>query len=375
MELSQLSTFYSDKLILYIRDLFNNLESKSIQSGLHTVNLIDAMRYTVLNKNAKHLRPLLIFIISSIFYEICFFCEKNKNYTNYDYFYSQKIYNLTLINEMLICGTSIELIHNYSLIHDDLPCIDNDIYRRGKLTCHAKYGEDIALLTGNSLLTLSLEVLYEITNKNTKNSQYLYSFLTKMLTYNSGILGMIGGQNMDLLFFKKNMVFSVSRHQYYIHLAKTCALFTFSMSAGILIGSSKSKFFNYIYKILNDYYKSGILNNQLIINKKNNRNNNNYILKLSKLEKIVNLILNLGKKLGILLQMLDDYIDNYPKDDDFNDKDIEKNLKKQYEDTYNIFLCLKKSIVDFSPEIIEKSKILRFMLEDLDNIIKYFKQY
>lgn len=92
-------------------------------------------------------------------------------------------------------ATALELIHNYSLIHDDLPSMDNDDYRRGQLTVHKKFGEDTAILTGDYLLNKAFEIALE---KNTFNSFENTILATKVLAKNASNEGMLGGQFMDL---------------------------------------------------------------------------------------------------------------------------------------------------------------------------------
>ena len=77
---------------------------------------------------------------------------------------TSKIFNINLNKIINVCA-AVECIHSYSLIHDDLPCMDNDRLRRGKLSTHAKFGESTAILAGNSLLTIAFEILTQPTLK------------------------------------------------------------------------------------------------------------------------------------------------------------------------------------------------------------------
>tara|TARA_A100001011_G_scaffold282751_1_gene292925 strand:- start:2996 stop:3871 length:876 start_codon:yes stop_codon:yes gene_type:complete len=107
-----------------------------------------------------------------------------------------KINEKKLIN---ICA-AVECIHSYSLIHDDLPCMDDDSFRRGKLSTHKKFGEATAVLAGNSLLTLAFEILADenyLLNAKDKNK------IIKALAFCSGHTGIAGGQELDLKFEKK----------------------------------------------------------------------------------------------------------------------------------------------------------------------------
>ncbi len=97
-------------------------------------------------------------------------------------------------NDALVLGTALEFIHTYSLIHDDLPCMDDDDLRRGKPTNHKVYGEAVATLAGDALLTYAFEYITESSLKaETKLKAITY------LAKNAGIYGMIGGQTLDMM--------------------------------------------------------------------------------------------------------------------------------------------------------------------------------
>ena len=101
--------------------------------------------------------------------------------------------------DMLInLALSIELIHNYSLIHDDLPAMDNDDFRRGLPTLHKKYDEATAILAGDAFLTLAFEAL---TSQAMKNSHKIINFLAK----SAGLAGMVGGQSIDIEYTNKDI--------------------------------------------------------------------------------------------------------------------------------------------------------------------------
>ena len=101
---------------------------------------------------------------------------------------------------LIIIGAAVECIHAYSLIHDDLPCMDNDTLRRGKSSTHIKFGESTAVLAGNSLLTMAFEIL---TSSSLKIDEKIKVDLIKKLSKCSGHLGIAGGQYLDLSFEKK----------------------------------------------------------------------------------------------------------------------------------------------------------------------------
>lgn len=101
--------------------------------------------------------------------------------------------DLGLSDNYFEIAVAIEMIHTYSLVHDDLPAMDNDDYRRGKLTCHKKFGEDIAILTGDALLTHAFELIANVDLKPESIIQ-----LIKAFTKAAGASGMIDGQVMDV---------------------------------------------------------------------------------------------------------------------------------------------------------------------------------
>jgi len=112
-----------------------------------------------------------------------------------------KIYDIDY-KKLIIIGSAIECIHSYSLIHDDLPSMDNDELRRGKLAVHKKFNEFTAILAGNSLLTLAFEIL---SGDDLKLSQNYKNQLIKTLSICAGHLGLAGGQYFDLTFENKNI--------------------------------------------------------------------------------------------------------------------------------------------------------------------------
>ena len=110
-----------------------------------------------------------------------------------------KLFNLNEKKLINICA-AVECIHSYSLIHDDLPCMDNDSIRRGKPSTHIKYGEASAVLAGSSLLTLAFEIITE--KKYSVNSK-IKNELVRSLASCSGHTGIAEGQELDLKFEKK----------------------------------------------------------------------------------------------------------------------------------------------------------------------------
>ena len=103
---------------------------------------------------------------------------------------------------LIAVGAAVECIHAYSLIHDDLPCMDDDKIRRGKPSTHIKFGESTAVLAGNSLLTMAFEIL---TSPTLKLNEKIKIDLIRKLSECSGHLGIAGGQYLDLNYEKKKI--------------------------------------------------------------------------------------------------------------------------------------------------------------------------
>ena len=143
-----------------------------------------------------------------------------------------KLYKIKPNKLYNICG-AVECIHSYSLIHDDLPCMDNDKLRRGKPTAHIKFGEATAVLAGNSLLTLAFEM---ISDKRFKIKNNLKLLLIKKLAECSGHTGIAGGQELDLKYEKKKNNF---KNIINMQRKKTGKLFSFCcFAAGQIAGKS-----------------------------------------------------------------------------------------------------------------------------------------
>ncbi len=139
-----------------------------------------------------------------------------------------KIFNVNKTN-LLILSAAVEAIHAYSLIHDDLPCMDDDKLRRGKPSTHIKFGESTAILAGNSLLTTAFEIL---SDKNFKVEDKIKTKLINLLSRCSGQTGIAGGQYLDLNYEKKKVSFQKILN---MELKKTGKLFEFCCVAPLLI--------------------------------------------------------------------------------------------------------------------------------------------
>lgn len=136
------------------------------ESSENYAKVIDAMRYSLL-ASGKRLRPALVL-------EFCRLCGGD-------------------VDKALNFACAVEMIHTYSLIHDDLPCMDDDDYRRGELSCHKVYGYDIALLAGDALQSLAFEVIA----KSDLPADRIANAVLSLSRY-CGAYGMVGGQVLDL---------------------------------------------------------------------------------------------------------------------------------------------------------------------------------
>jgi len=133
-------------------------------------------------------------------------------------------------------ASAIELIHTYSLIHDDLPAMDNSDYRRGQPSCHKKFGEAIAILAGDALLTLAFSLICQGEFAARLKGKRL-AWMVREIAEASGTAGMIGGQTMDVLSQGKEVDLPLL---HYIHNHKTGALIRASVRLGGMVGGASS---------------------------------------------------------------------------------------------------------------------------------------
>ena len=136
--------------------------------------------------------------------------------------------------KFLTVASAIEMIHTYSLIHDDLPAMDNDDYRRGKLTNHKVFGEATAILAGDALLTLAFEVM---TRQENISPEILLKVVQEM-SIAAGAAGMVGGQSIDLESEDKKISMSTLKK---MHMAKTGALFKAAIRSGAILAGANSE--------------------------------------------------------------------------------------------------------------------------------------
>lgn len=197
---------YRAKYDFYLKKFESYLEDYMASLGNSPLRLIEAMNYSV-SAGGKRVRPVLLLSV----------CDMLGGGTD----------------ESLPFAAAVELVHTYSLIHDDLPAMDNDDYRRGKLTNHKVYGEAMAILAGDALLNLAFEILFKEAVKGEK-----FARCGEILAVNAGYTGMIGGQAADLLYEKKTE--PTIEDLNYIHKNKTSKLITAPiLMGGCLAGGKK----------------------------------------------------------------------------------------------------------------------------------------
>ncbi|MDD4752264.1 MAG: polyprenyl synthetase family protein [Desulfitobacteriaceae bacterium] len=195
--------YFKDRVEL-INDKLNELLPLP---GLKPEVLFEAMRYSVF-AGGKRLRPVLF------------------------------LASIEAVGEnsegMLPFACALELIHTYSLIHDDLPAMDNDDFRRGLLTCHKKYGEAQAILAGDSLLTYAFNLMLKVRENSIVPERLLEAI--DEVALGAGIRGMIVGQVVDIE--AENREISLDELKY-IHRYKTGALFRATLRSGAILAEAK----------------------------------------------------------------------------------------------------------------------------------------
>tara|TARA_Y100000590_G_scaffold463675_1_gene631041 strand:+ start:253 stop:1125 length:873 start_codon:yes stop_codon:yes gene_type:complete len=156
-----------------------------------------------------------------------------------------KIFNINY-NSLIIIGAAIECVHAYSLIHDDLPCMDDDSIRRGKPSTHIKFDEATAVLAGNSLLALAFEIL---SNDDLSLKKKTKNILINKLSICSGHTGVAGGQFLDLSFEKKKIPLQKIID---MQLKKTGKLFSYCSSAPAIIKNKNKNTIRFFENIGSD---------------------------------------------------------------------------------------------------------------------------
>lgn len=228
---------FAEKMEMYRKSINGFLENylDSIKNKIEQ-NLFESMKYSLLS-DGKRIRPILTLSV----YDLLNKGEK-----------TDEIYKF---------AAAVEMIHTYSLIHDDLPCMDNDTTRRGKPCNHIVYGEDMALLTGDALLTQAFEIISTASCEKLNPKNILKS--VNLLADSVGSSGMISGQCFDIKLNDKNYG---KKELLNIYNLKTSKLITASTIIGAILS---------------------------------NRNNNE-----------ISAIKKFGENIGIVFQLVDDILDN-----------------------------------------------------------------
>ena len=262
---------------------------------------------TKLNKNAKKVDNFLInfinkqknsLLVAPMKYGVISGGKKIRSTLILDFGKILRVNEKKLIS---ICA-AVECIHSYSLIHDDLPCMDNDSFRRGKPSTHKKYGEATAVLAGNSLLTLAFEIISD--KKNHLRSDHKIKIIN-LLSNCSGHTGIAGGQELDLKFENKrkktSQILDMQRK-------KTGKLFNFCLQSVAIIANKNNfekKIFGVIgedigllFQLADDFLD--IKGSKKLIGKsikKDNKKGKSTLIKLIGYEKAFNYANNLKKKI------------------------------------------------------------------------------
>lgn len=198
-----LKSYLKEKKEIIDKTLLNYLDKFD-----YPEQIAEGMRYAV-EGSGKRIRPILILMVLNIL-------GKDENIG-------------------IPSGVALELIHSYSLVHDDLPAIDNDDYRRGKLTTHKKFGEAEGILIGDALLTYAFNVL---TEKNISISAKKIVEIVKLTSKYSGINGMIGGQMIDIVSEGREITLETLK---YIHENKTGKLLKLAVKIGCVLADANQK--------------------------------------------------------------------------------------------------------------------------------------
>jgi farnesyl diphosphate synthase len=280
-----------------------------------------------LSKNAKKIDKFLIrylknqkhsLLINPMKYGVISGGKKIRSTIIFD---AGKIFNISEKKLINICA-AVECIHSYSLIHDDLPCMDNDSIRRGKPATHIKYGEASAVLAGSSLLTLAFEI---ITDKKYSLNSKLKNEIVSSLAGCSGHTGIAGGQELDLKYENKNKKLTQIID---MQKKKTGKLFNFCLYAVGVVANKSSK------------------------------------------EKIF--LSNLGEEIGLLFQLADDFLDIMGSKK-LAGKLVKKDIKKGKSTLLNLMGDKKayKYAYKLKKKILRKLKKHGKKAQDLTNTIEF----
>ncbi|MBQ7203533.1 MAG: polyprenyl synthetase family protein [Eubacterium sp.] len=201
-----LTPVMTEKMNEYIRTINDALLDSLPKAEEGQEEVVRAMRYSISN-GGKRLRPILVL-------EFCKMCGGD-------------------VNKAIPLACAVEYVHTYSLIHDDLPCMDDDDMRRGNPSCHKMYGEATALLAGDALLTHAFDLIAssDLDGESVANA-------VGLLAQNSGVGGMIGGQVIDLRYEKENPTLSQILS---VHKLKTGALISAACIMGCIAANASAE--------------------------------------------------------------------------------------------------------------------------------------
>ena len=286
----------SEQFLTRTRELIH----KKILAEISADSLIDqAMRYSVLS-DSKTIRPALVLASG----------ELNNNLTK---------------NSLITLATAIELIHTYSLIHDDLPCMDDDDMRRGKESSHIKFGEANAILAGDALHDLAFEIIS--TDKDMNDASKIKA--VNILANASGAKGMVLGQHLDIESEKSKENIDIKSMKK-IHTLKTGKL----IKAAVEMGQIESS--------------------------------------LNKAE--INMLLEFGSKIGLAFQIFDDILDETGETSELGKraKSDQKNNKQTYVKIVGIDESAKiaNNLLDESINLIDELRV-RDKIEPLKSLAKF----
>jgi farnesyl diphosphate synthase len=206
-EIKNAIEFYKQRIRKVLWDILAQYESKS---DLISLRLLEAMRYSLLASSAKRLRPTLVYAIGEALG--------------------------ASLSSLDTSAAAIEFMHTYSLIHDDLPALDNDEFRRDQRACHKAFDEATAILAGNAMQLLACEILIDSANA-LKPTQRLKCL--QILTEESGMNGMIKGQMLDLYQLNDTKDLNLLENVYRL---KTCALIKSSLFLGAMTADCQDTF-------------------------------------------------------------------------------------------------------------------------------------
>ena len=199
---------FNDELNQKVKDIENMIFSKLPEEEGPQKTVVQAMRYSVM-AGGKRLRPLLM-------------QEAYRLFGKED----SKVYPFM---------AALEYIHNYSLVHDDLPAMDNDEYRRGQKTTHVVYGEDLAILAGDALLNYAFETIADGMMQNPSDVNMIKAF--QIFAKKAGIFGMVGGQSVDVINENNNSEMTMD-DILFIHENKTAALIECALMCGAALAGA-----------------------------------------------------------------------------------------------------------------------------------------